>query len=111
MELNFGDWEGNNWNNIDQTAEASYWFNDFINQQCPNGESYADLLTRIHRFIKSIQQSNLTNIAIVTHGGPIRAFLSILNKIDPLKIFNQKINFGEVITLTISKNNEYELFK
>ncbi len=110
MELNFGTWEGKNWNDIDQTSEANYWFNDFINQPCPKGESYADLLNRVESFIHSIQQSPYKNIAIVCHGGSIRAFLSIINQRSPKEVFDQKINFGEVISLEISKSKTYEQF-
>jgi alpha-ribazole phosphatase len=73
MELNFGNWEGKYWNDIDQTPEAKAWFADYVNTPAPGGESYAQLIQRCRIFIKELKTSNQKNVCIVTHGGPIRA--------------------------------------
>ena len=89
-ELNFGNWEGKLWKDIEQTREAKAWFNDYLQVKCPNGESYQDLIERIKSFINEILRNPYENICIVTHSGPIRAFISIINDTDSTKIFNQK---------------------
>lgn len=102
-ELNFGNWEGKFWNDIDQTEEAKKWFADYINTPCPAGESYQDLINRIQSFYSEIINSEAKRICIVTHGGPIRAFISIIERITPQEAFNRKINYGEVIQYTIKQ--------
>jgi len=101
-ELNFGKWEGKNWDEIQETIEAKHWFNDFINTPCPHGESYQDLLVRISSFINELKQFHNDEIlCIITHGGVIRAFLSIIKEISPLKIFETQIDYGEVIQIDL----------
>ena len=103
-ELNFGDWEQKNWEEIYKLPESEKWFNNYTTTRCPNGESYNDLTNRITSFVKDIKKlSNRKNICIVTHGGPIRIFISQLTKASTKKSFEIKINFGEVITLNLNK--------
>lgn len=100
-ELNFGNWEGKYWNEIDQTTEAKQWFENYINEKCPNGESYIDLLERTNDFLKELSLKNYENVCIVSHGGPIRAFIVAIEGISPEKAFDRKIDFGEIIQLNI----------
>lgn len=101
MELNFGNWEGKFWNDIDQTPEANAWFADYVNTPAPGGESYAQMILRCRIFIEKLKTSNQKNICIVTHGGPIRAIKSIIENSPPQKAFDTKINYGDIIYLTI----------
>ena len=105
-ELNFGKWEGKSWNAIQDTTEAKHWFNDYINTPCPNGESYRDLLERVSSFINELKQlPNDETICIITHGGVILAFLSTINDISPLKTFEIKIDYGQVIQIYLQNND------
>ncbi len=95
-ELNFGNWEGKSWDEVKN--ESLPFFSNFnIENRCPGGESYLDLLNRVSSFIKDLQTGNEGIICIVTHGGPIRAFFSLLNNYSYIEAFNIKIDFGEVI--------------
>lgn len=101
-ELNFGSWEGKFWKDIDQSPEAQRWFQEYITTPCPAGESYQELLNRIQAFFKEILQSHKgQNICIVTHGGPIRAFISILEKVSPEQALERTINYGQVVRYQI----------
>lgn len=101
MELNFGAWEGNFWNNIDKTPEAQTWFNDYINIACPEGESYQDMFARVKSFYNELIEFNAENICVITHGGPIRAFIAIIEGVPAVETFNRTINYGEVIQYKI----------
>lgn len=84
MELNFGNWENKNWNEIDQN-QLNGWMQDFVNISPPNGENYKDLHLRTESFINEVLKTNLQKIAIITHAGNIRSFL-VLYYLCPLKI-------------------------
>lgn len=96
-ELDFGDWEGQLWRDIEKSEEAQPWFKDYIVQRCPNGESYQDVLNRVNQFLMELKNkhSNET-ILIVAHGGTIRAFLALLEKVEPLKTFEIKVGYGQI---------------
>lgn len=49
MEMNFGDWENQKWNEINQD-ELNHWMADFINVRTPNGENLTDLFKRVQLF-------------------------------------------------------------
>lgn len=107
-ELNFGDWEKKYWNDIDQTKEAKQWFNNYIDVKCPKGESYNELLLRIKSFLDDLKMKNHSKVCIVTHGGPIRAFLVAIEGLKPEKAFDRKIEYGELIQLNMSKNPSFQ---
>jgi alpha-ribazole phosphatase len=104
LELNFGDWEEKYWKDIDQSEKAQNWFNNYLNEKCPNGESYQDIQQRILSFLDTIQQQKDEHVGIVTHGGPIRVFLSLLENIPQEEIFNRDIAFGQVTHLQLPKS-------
>jgi alpha-ribazole phosphatase len=103
MELNFGNWEGKFWNDIDQTPEAQAWFADYVNTPTPNGESYAQMIQRCKAFIENIKVSKHQNICIVSHGGTIRTMKSIIENTTPREAFDMKIGYGEIIQLNPNK--------
>lgn len=102
MELNFGKWEGRTWNEIERSEEAKFWFNDYLNTQCPGGESYADLLRRVQDFINNLRKKDSgKNVLIICHSGTIRAFYTIINKVNPLKAFGLKLDYGQVVEMEL----------
>lgn len=102
LELNFGHWEGELWDEITQTPEAKGWFNDWINQPCPNGESYWQLLQRVKEFTAFLKQVHTNEtVLIVTHSGVIRALTCIITESDPSKSFELKVHFGSIRILEV----------
>jgi alpha-ribazole phosphatase len=102
-EMNFGDWELKKWDSITDTY-ARQWMDNFVHLPCPNGESYTDLYNRTVSFINDIQKKSANNIAIVTHGGVIRAAWVDINNRDLSATFTDfNIGFGQVFAYTISK--------
>lgn len=96
-ELNFGDWEMLDWKQISQTETAQQWFSNWTDVPCPEGESYFELIDRVKDFLSNLQNKHpQENILIVTHSGVIRAFISLLNRVDPKKVFDVKIDFGSI---------------
>lgn len=95
MELNFGDWELQKWDDINK-IHLNRWMKDFVNVSCPNGESYVNLYDRVLQFIQSLHSEPTKKIAIVTHAGVIRAFLVAYNNTDLKDSFIYNVGYGEV---------------
>ena len=98
QELNFGDWENTSWNAIFDTEEGKEWFADYLNQRCPNGESYNDMLNRVRQFIADLPNTD-GNVLIITHAGVIRAFRIILENWSVKKAFDKPVAYGQVTIL------------
>ncbi len=98
MELNFGHWEMQAWDDINKT-ELNLWMDDFVNVACPNGESYKSLYERTSEFINELKEKNTKKAIIVSHGGAIRAILSYIKQEPLIRSFNTKVNYGDVIKI------------
>lgn len=98
-ELHFGDWEMHAWNDIPRDIFDA-WASDYANLTPPNGESFTQLQQRGLSFLDEMLQKHATeHIAVVTHGGMIRAYLAhVLNM--PLKgLFRFNIDYASVTQL------------
>lgn len=100
-EINFGNWELKNWNDIPE-EEVNYWMEDYVNRKSPGGESYMDLYTRVIKYWNELITKDYEKIAVVVHGGVIRSILS--NALDmPMKsAFKFKLDFGGVSKIVIN---------
>ena len=100
MEMNFGDWEMKNWNDI-PPEQLNPWMEDFVNIQAFNGESFTQLHQRIGAFLsEQISKKTKKPIIIVTHAGVIRSFLCHQSGLPLKDAFQNKVAFGEVIKIT-----------
>jgi len=80
-EINGGDWEGKNWDDLSKIWPQEYdtWENKPHLHKMPNGESMEAFQNRIISEIKYIIEHNKgKNICIVTHGTAIRALVCYL---------------------------------
>ncbi|WP_432401706.1 alpha-ribazole phosphatase [Wukongibacter sp. M2B1] len=78
-ELNFGDWEGLNYNAIcnNYPKEVNLWRDDYINFKIPKGESLIEMHNRVNKgFNEIIDKISEGNILIVSHSGVIRSILA-----------------------------------
>lgn len=99
-EINFGNWEGKNWSDIEKDFENDLPF-DFVNKRTPNGESFKDQSERVLRSWKKLRNSENKNIVIVAHGGTIRIILCELLGIPLENAFRVKIDYGSLTSITI----------
>lgn len=81
-EIGFGDWEGLTESEIDARhgiGTHSKFMADRINQCPPGGETVDELFARVEQSIRAIYSGNLNKtVLIVSHGGAIRAALSVV---------------------------------
>lgn len=103
MELNCGDWELQTWNDIPK-PEIEPWLEDFVQVPVPNGESYAQMHTRVIEQFMQINQTGKTSV-IVAHGGVLRSILAHITQ-TPLKesfdVF--KCHYGCVVKISLVNN-------
>lgn len=97
MELNFGQWEMQPWDAVSETAEAQAWFADYVNIRTPGGESFRDLINRTASFLHELKQQQTGRVAVVAHGGILRALYCLLNQIAPGDVFRQQVDYGDML--------------
>lgn len=101
MEMNFGAWELQSWDNIPK-EELDPWMKDFVHEKVPNGESFTELFERVIQFIDSELKSESSQpIVIVTHAGVIRSILCESSGLDLKDAFQNKVDFGSVLKIDL----------
>jgi alpha-ribazole phosphatase len=100
MEMNFGDWEMKNWNEI-PPGQLNPWMEDFVNICISNGESFVELHKRVGEFLSQISKETTKPIIIVAHAGVIRSILCHHTSLPLKDAFNNKVDFGQVIKIEV----------
>jgi len=104
MELNFGDWEMQAWEQIPRQQIAA-WSATYIDMPPPNGESFATLQQRVIKFINQLKnQHQGDNILIITHAGVIRAMLALALNLPLSEVFKFQLDYGSVTQLTFNES-------
>ena len=98
MEMNFGDWEGRAWDDIAR-SEIDAWSADILHFTPPNGESAQQMMQRVNTMMQDLAQLPQQHIAIVAHGGSMRAVLAKLARIPLSHTLNWQIDYGAVINI------------
>ena len=100
MEINFGDWEGRQWADIDRKL-IDAWAADVLHFVPPGGESVAMLQARAIACADEFKEFEEERISLVTHGGIIRALLGHWAQL-PVEEWSQlKLAFGSVTRVDI----------
>lgn len=100
MEVNFGDWEGKKWVDINQ-IELNTWMENYINVSPPNGESLTNLLNRFKEFTNELKTKKINKALIITHAGIIRCAMNVFNDLAIDKIMMEKVGYGEKYIKTL----------
>ena len=101
MEMNFGNWELQPWNDI-PVEEIKPWMDNFVTIRVPNGESFEDLHERVGEFYSELLQKKEAKVIIICHAVSIRSILSRYHKTNLVDAFSfYSINYGEVIKIIL----------
>jgi len=101
-EINFGDWEGQRWDDIERT-QLDAWAADVLGFVPPGGESVSALQVRAHDFALSL---NLPEAAIVTHAGIMRALLGHWRRLALADWTRLQFGFGELVRVETAWQEE-----
>jgi len=96
MEKHFGAWEGKTWDDIAR-SEIDAWAADVMGYAPPEGESAQQLMQRVQSFLREVERLPQRDIAIVAHGGSIRAMLAQFAEVPLLNTLDWKMEYGAVI--------------
>ncbi len=79
-EINFGEWEGKSWEEIEKSdpAAASAWLKEYPNKPPPGGEAFRDFEQRVRKELSAMAAlAECGVVAAVTHAGFIRTAISL----------------------------------
>jgi len=106
LEVNFGDWEGQRFDDIDSDTLV-HWTNNFVHLPPPNGESFTDLCRRVASFWQMLLTYNAEQVLVITHAGVIRALFTHILQLPPANAFHFQVDAGSVHKLQYLNNYTY----
>ncbi|WP_419730025.1 histidine phosphatase family protein [Lichenicola sp.] len=80
-EIDFGDWEGRDWNDVPRDL-LDVWGSDPIGFSAPGGEGGGSLIRRIRSVLHDLSAAAV-NCLVVSHGGPLRLLGPMLQGAPP----------------------------
>ncbi len=104
LEMDFGTWELQNWNDIEQ---LNCWMSDFVNIRVESGESFMEMYQRVVAFIEELLGKPYQKVAIVTHAGVIRIFWTWILEMPLQNVFRLHVGYGDIYRLNLSRQKEY----
>ena len=100
-EIDFGDWEGRRWDDIDRES-IDDWAADVLNFTPPRGESVADLQRRFVDLAGELAANRAgASVALITHAGVIRALLGHWRGLPVAEWTQLKCDFGSCTLIEI----------
>jgi len=97
QELDFGAWEGLEWNNVPR-ASLDAWAAEPIGFAPPGGETGEALLARVRAVHQAIVAAD-QDCVIISHGGPLKLLAALIRRVPP-DLLAAAPPLGSVQTLT-----------
>ena len=112
ITLNFGEWQGKYHNEIFKTEkEKKLWYTNPNAFVIPNGETFYEVLNRIHRLLTRLRNQTEKHIALVTHRVVIIHILLYLFKLDPSHFWDFRVDTGSITQIEYNSDNTFHLVK
>ena len=96
-EINFGDWEGRAWDDIERAA-LDAWAADVLHFVPPGGESVAQLQARAIDFAQTLEAPR---VVLVTHAGVMRALVGHWRKLPIEEWTRLQFDFGSMTRIDL----------
>jgi len=109
LEYHFGDWEMKTWAEI-QLLDSEQWFDDYVNQPAPNGDSLLNLQMRAMSFLSDTLQLDVERVAVVSHAGVLRVIHAYVLSTPLEDMFKLVLKFGAVIRVTFGEDGSATRF-
>ena len=110
LEMNFGDWEGKKWNDINY-QELNNWMVDFVHVKPPNGENLKKLFERVTLFLERLRSQTHQKVLLVTHAGVIRCVWAYMLDIPLQNIFKIPVDYGQVLSINLKKEKSFDIIQ
>ena len=88
LDISFGDWEGQKITEVLQGEIGEKWRNNPNDVIVPNGETFYQVLDRIHRLFVRLRKQDEKSVTLVTHGAVINLIFVYLTETHPSHYWN-----------------------
>jgi broad specificity phosphatase PhoE len=111
-EVDLGEWDGKRWEEImrSDAVRHQHWANNWVIQEAPGGESFADVIRRTGAWLSSLLGStgDDDSVLAVAHAGSIRALLCHALGLPPARAFALNIDHAHCARMR-TRNGQFEV--
>ena len=100
MEINFGDWEMQRFDEITDPL-INEWYENYYYVRPRNGESFQDQYQRVADFLNELRQKPYKQVAIFAHGGVLINAQIYAGTVKPEEAFGALTPYGGIIKIEI----------
>lgn len=100
-EMNFGSWEGRLWADIIGEEETPHFFERYIHERTPGGESQSEQYERVQAFVLEKRAEGLRSILVFCHGGTINCMRVMAGQVQLNEAFATIPAFGSLTVLEL----------
>ena len=101
MEVNFGEWEMKSWDEVSSDSRSVPWFDDWLHEPTPGGESFADQCRRVSSFLEDLRCASFRKVLLFAHGGVLTAARVYAGEYPVEEAFKHLPSYGEMIRIEI----------
>jgi broad specificity phosphatase PhoE len=111
LTLNFGDWQGKMHKEVLTDDERHLWKTNPNYFVIPKGETFYDVLSRVHRLFVRLRNQTEKTIALITHRIVIIMILLYLFKLDPSHFWDFRVDTASITHIEYFHDNSFSLVK
>jgi alpha-ribazole phosphatase len=109
MDLSFGDWEGKTTQELFSHEEKELWFSNPHDFVIPGGETFYQVLDRIHRLFIRLRSQKENNIVLVSHGAVINLIFVYLSGTHPSHFWNFYVKPCSISQINLKYNGRFSI--
>lgn len=111
LTLNFGDWQGRFHSEVLSPEEKELWMTNPNLFVIPKGETFYEILNRIHRLFNRLKDQSEERIALITHNVVITCILLYLFKLDPSHFWDFQVDTASITQIQFHSTGSFKLQK
>lgn len=105
IELDFGVWDGLDWNEVPR-RELDAWAGDIASTHPGGGESVAQMYARTMDLVNELRAGGQRSYVALSHSGPIRCLLAHALGLGPASVLRLQVDLGSVSSLSLSETGD-----
>ncbi|MDR2240993.1 MAG: alpha-ribazole phosphatase family protein [Zoogloeaceae bacterium] len=105
VEMDFGEWELQRWDDIERAAFDA-WAADILDSAPPGGESAAAMLARALDFFDELRRGGAPAAAVVSHAGLLRVLFAHWLEVPPRRWPRLVFEFGAVSKVILDAESD-----
>lgn len=106
LDISFGDWEGKTADEAFSPELKQKWHSNPHDVLIPNGETFYQVLDRLHRLFLRLRTQEEENIALVSHGAVINLIFVYLTETHPSHYWNFYVDPCSISHIKLNKDGK-----